>query len=213
MVHMTEEELARRQAARLPLAKRRAEEKLRTLPANGNANRLVRASQRTAGVAQRVRWLQKAATAWGTPISEVAACRKGCTHCCHIPVTISTQEAKLITAATGRTAQPLLRPVRMQQLTNADHRAAASEQLQRWGTGTACSFLADNLCTIYAVRPIACRVLFNLDDDDLLCRHGSAKPAEVPYADSRMIRALALAAQPAETLGDIRDFFPPTAAS
>ena len=87
--------------------------------------------------------------------------------------------------------------------------ASASSTLQRWDIGTACPFLIEASCSIYEVRPMACRVLFNLDDDDLLCRQGPAELAEVPYADSRMLRALALAAQPAEILADIRDFFPP----
>jgi Fe-S-cluster containining protein len=169
----------------------------------------VRAAQRAPTVAQRVTWLHKASTAWGTPIAAVAACRKGCAHCCHIPVTISSKEAELISRATGRQPQAPPLPVRLQDLTEVDNAEAASGKLQRWGTGTACSFLVDDACAIYASRPIACRVLFNLGDDDLLCQHGAPRPADVPYADSRMIRSLAWAAQPAETFADIRDFFPP----
>ena len=202
-------ELAVRQAARLPLAARRADEKMRTLQSNTEAEALVRASHRASTVAKRIVWLHKAATAWGRPVEAVAACRKGCAHCCHIPVTISGKEAQLISRAIGRAAVNEPRnAVPVQDLVDVDTVTSASARLQQWGTGTACPFLVDDACSIYDVRPLACRVLFNLDDDDLLCQHGAEPPADVPYADSRMLRALALAAQPAETLADIRDFFP-----
>ena len=201
--------LAARQQARLAVATRRAGEKVKALQPDKAADLLVRASQRAPTVAQRVTWLHKAATAWGKPIAAVAACRKGCAHCCHIPVTISSKEAELISRATRRQPQVPPRPVRLQDLNELDDATAASAKLQRWGTDTACSFLVDDVCAIYASRPLACRVLFNLDDDDLLCQHGAPRPADVPYADSRMIRALAWAAQPAEAFADIRDFFPP----
>jgi len=197
------------QAARLPLAIQRAREKASNLKPDSAADLLVRASQRAPTVVQRVLWLHKAAIAWSKPIAAVAACRKGCAHCCHIPVTISSREAKLISAATHRKLQEPARSVRLRDFEEADSTAAASTTLQHWGTSTACPFLVDDACGIYASRPLSCRVLFNLDDDDLLCQHGAHEPAVVPYADSRMIRALALAAQPSEQFADIRDFFPP----
>ena len=58
------------------------------------------------------------------------------------------------------------------------------------------------------MRPIACRTLINLDDDDLLCRHTKdGPPAAVPYANARIIKALALAAQASREFADIREFF------
>lgn len=75
------------------------------------------------------------------------------------------------------------------------------------GHTAACPFVIDDAYSDYAVRPLASRVLFKLDDDDLLCRHSAPQLADVPYTDSCM-RALALAAQQAATLGYIRDFFP-----
>jgi len=205
----TDLDLGVRQAARLPLATRRAAQKMRMLQSSTEAEALVRASQRAPTVAQRIMWLHEAATAWGKPVEAVAACAKGCAHCCHIPVTISGKEAQLVSRATGRAAVATPRnSVSVQDLTEVDTVALASEKLTHWGTGTACPFLVSDTCSIYEIRPLACRVLFNMDDDDLLCRHGAQQPADVPYAYSRILRALALAAQPAETLADIRDFFP-----
>jgi Fe-S-cluster containining protein len=182
---------------------------MRVLQSSTEAEALVRAAQRAPTVAQRIVWLHKAATAWGRPLQAVAACAKGCSHCCHIPLTISGKEAQMISRATGLAAMKSPRnAVPVQDLVDDDSVTSASARLHHWQTGMACPFLTDDACSIYEVRPLACRVLFNLDDDDLLCRHGATQPADVPYADSRMLRALALAAQPAETLADIRDFFP-----
>ncbi|WP_213956792.1 MULTISPECIES: YkgJ family cysteine cluster protein [unclassified Variovorax] len=205
----TDASLTSRQRARLPLATQRADRKLDAIASNSAAQLLVQASQRAATVVQCIAWLHKAATAWGEPLEAVSACRKGCAHCCHIPVTITGSEAKLIARASGRGVRTPPRGVRVQDLVDAESTSAATRQLQQWPAGVACPFLSDAMCSVYAARPLACRVLFNMDDDDLLCQHGDGEPAQVPYADARMLRALALAAQPAEVLADIRAFFPP----
>lgn len=197
------------QTIRLPAASRRAADKTQGLTHDPAAQPLIRAAQRASTSAQRIVWLQRAASAWARPFETVAACQKGCAHCCHIPVTLSRSEADLISRASGRAITAPLRPVRTRELLNAEDVAAATAHLQRWKTGIPCPFLVDSTCSVYEARPLACRVLLNLDDDDLLCRHSEAEPADVPYADSRVLRALALAAQPAEVLADIRDFFPP----
>ena len=199
------EHLGALQASRLPIAIRRAEEKTKDLQQDLAADSLIQAAQRAKTVTQRIVWLQRAATAWARPLETVATCKKGCAHCCRIPITISRKEADLIARATGRAVAAPLRPVRPADLRDDAAVAKASARLQHWKTGIACPFLDDSS---YSARPLACRVLLNLDDDDLLCRHSESGPADVPYADSRLIRALALVAQPAEVLADIRDFFP-----
>lgn len=158
---------------------------------------------------QRVLWLQRAASAWARPLEAVGACRTGCAHCCHIPVALSRKEAELLARASGRRMTEPRTPVRPALLSDPAPIKAATARLQQWPTGTPCPFLADQTCSVYAARPLVCRMLINLDDDDLLCRQSAEGPAEVPYADSRVLRALALAAQPAEVLADLRDFFPP----
>jgi Fe-S-cluster containining protein len=159
----TDLDLGVRQAARLPLATQRAAQKMRMLQSSTEAEALVRASQRAPTVAQRIVWLHKAATAWGKPVEAVAACAKGCAHCCHIPVTISGKEAQLVSRATGRAAVATPRnSVSVQDLTEVDTVALASEKLTHWGTGTACPFLVSDTCSIYEIRPLACRVLFNM---------------------------------------------------
>jgi hypothetical protein len=66
----------------------------------------------------------------------------------------------------------------------------------------------NDACSIYNARPMACRLLLNLDDDDLLCRRVEGAAVPVPYADSDQLKTLYLMAQVASPLADIRDFFP-----
>jgi hypothetical protein len=58
---------------------------------------------------------------------------------------------------------------------------------------------------------MACRLLLNLDDDDLLCRLVDGVEIPVPYANSGQLKTLFLMAQASSQLADIRDFFPVSA--
>ena len=196
---------------RWPIAVKRAEEKTQRLQSNAPAaTRLVHAAQRARSVAQRVVWLQRAASAWAQPFDGVAACRRGCSHCCHIPVVISATEASLIGTAIGRAPEHPARTIQLSRMRSPEeYRDAESRMLSGRQFGEACPFLAvDHTCSIYAHRPLACRTLLNLDDDELLCRLVPQIEVPVPYADANQLKAFYLAAQPNAELADIRDFFP-----
>lgn len=201
-------DLAQRQRERAPLAMALAAAKLEALDAADTAGALVAASQRARTLTQRVVWLQRAASAWARPLEPVSACRKGCAHCCHIAVTISRVEATLISKATGRALAVPRSPVRLDMEMDAQALEVAQARLQQLKAPSPCPFLKESSCSIYEQRPIACRVLINLDDDDLLCRHVQGEMAAVPYADARSLKALALSAQASSEFADIRDFFP-----
>lgn len=201
-------DLAQRQRERAPLAMALAAEKLEALDAADTAGALVAASQRARTLTQRVVWLQRAASAWARPLEPVSACRKGCAHCCHIAVTISRVEATLISKATGRALAVPRSPVRLDMEMDAQALEIAQARLQQLKAPSPCPFLKESSCSVYEQRPIACRVLINLDDDDLLCRHVQGEMAAVPYADARSLKALALSAQASSEFADIRDFFP-----
>lgn len=66
------------------------------------------------------------------------ACRRGCSACCHIPVSIFPVEAELIEKRTGHQRLPSPLPVRQ-------------------FLGVPCPFLNGGICTIYDSRPMVCR--------------------------------------------------------
>jgi Fe-S-cluster containining protein len=199
--------LSQQQRERLPLAMQRAQAKLASLAVDASAGPLLKASQKAKTVAQRVIWLQRAASAWAKPMEAVTACRTGCSHCCHIPATISLVEAQLLGRASGRVPSAPRRSIRVTDENSMEALAAMERQLQA-GPLAPCPFLRAGRCSVYEVRPMACRTLLNLDDDDLLCRHAEEGPADVPYADATKLKAFAFMAQPGTQYADIREFFP-----
>jgi Fe-S-cluster containining protein len=92
-----------------------------------------------------------------TAVTPFAACKNGCSHCCHIDVAMSEFEARQISKATGR---ELLVPP-------GDGSDDGAIEKYR---GVPCPFLVGGACSIYEHRPIACRVHFNLADDESMCR-------------------------------------------
>lgn len=51
-------------------------------------------------VANWAMWLRKAAGSLHGSVASLPACRKGCSHCCHISVMLSRAEAKVIAKET-----------------------------------------------------------------------------------------------------------------
>jgi hypothetical protein len=197
---------------RWPVAVDRAHRKAASAVPNPAAPQLVKAAQKASSATQRVVWLQRAASAWTQPLAPVAACRRGCAHCCHIPVTISSVEAEIIGRLVG------VKPKRPEAALNLSAYASLEDALpavgamRRHDAVSPCPFLAEGSCSIYAARPMTCRLLLNLDDDDLLCRLVPGQKVPVPYANSHQLGSLYLMAQPAADLADIRDFFPESVA-
>src|SRR5690348_2428326 len=76
-------------------------------------------------------------------------CRRGCTFCCHVSVSVTPFEAIRIAAAMRRGAIP-------------DRRAAVADAEVGSRTPTLrtpCPLLVDGACSAYAIRPFACRAL------------------------------------------------------
>lgn len=69
---------------------------------------------------------------------------------------------------------------------------------------------SDHSCTVWSVRPLACRYYYTLDEHALLCRLvKSETPVEVPWLNTQARRAVSLAIQGLQQeAADIRDWFP-----
>jgi len=127
-------------------------------------------------------------------------CRNGCSFCCSQPVGVSGYEVRAIERFTGRKAI-------MQGRAGVPH-PELPEQMRKRFTGKPCTFLAAGRCTIYAVRPIACRLHHSLMP--------SAEPCDTARHPDMNVKSLNLPLDPvlvhifrADDRGDIREFFPP----
>lgn len=127
-----------------------------------------------------------------------AGCRDNCAACCHISVAISDHEAASIGAKVGLVPH---RPPPNQE----------GEDLAKRYFRLPCPFVQDGRCSIYAHRPIACRLHFTLDKDAYFCQT-TLEPdqSSVPNVDLTLFwHAYAMLSIQLDTrFGDIRQFFP-----
>lgn len=142
----------------------------------------------------RLRGLRKLASDAMAVVGDDAACKKGCSHCCHIAVAITQSEAEVIGQAIGRAPQKVKKP---KLLAKKDY-----------GYHMPCTFLKDNSCSIYEHRPLACRIHFNLDKDDLLCRLIVGKTVPLPLMNVLPYQVAYIRFSNGEPLADIREYFP-----
>ena len=159
-----------------------------------------------AALKSKVRRLQSLASETRQPIEDNVPCKKGCSNCCHGQVQLMQAEAELIGDAIGRT------PVRLK----TDVRPTPAPALYK--PDTPCPFLVNHLCSVYNVRPMACRNHVVLDIDNLLCSFENQNLAQV--GDSRSVPFPKLEAGPIletyrqmaiekrQAIADIRQFFP-----
>jgi Fe-S-cluster containining protein len=92
-------------------------------------------------------WAETRATPAFALGSRKAACDKGCGWCCHQRV--------------GTTAPELLYIAR--ELNRLPDRDAHLARLEAWPQGRACAFLVEGACSIYGLRPLKCRGLYQYD--------------------------------------------------
>lgn len=139
--------------------------------------------------------LRELADHLGRAAAPEAPCRKGCNHCCHIPLLMTPNEAKIIAEETGA---PLAHP-------------PLSIHADMSVTGAPCTFLTDAGCAIYDKRPYACRIYYVLEPDNVLCELVEGRGIEVRQYDMLHYNmALANAFGNFHDIGfaDVRAFFP-----
>lgn len=131
---------------------------------------------------------------YGKFVSTFAVCSKGCAYCCHIDVSITDLEAKLIEEETGR-------------------KRVTSKTRPTAGHTERCPFLTtDNGCSIYKVRPFHCRTFHTLDDPKY-CKTGERHQIYGSYMGQYSVTMYAKLSRKIKQLNrnspilDIRDFY------
>lgn len=130
-------------------------------------------------------------------VAPVSACGKGCSHCCKMAVAISSHDAEVIGEFIG------IKPLPVE--TNMDQRGLIDKYM-----GCPCPFLKKGICSIYEVRPTACRTHFNISEYPEVCDVINFPGHDVPNLNFQplwMAEGL-LALTSGGTLADIREFFP-----
>lgn len=112
---------------------------------------------------------------WAACLTELGdapkpACARGCSHCCHQRVEVTAPEAFWIARWLAGAS-----PTRLQSIERAAERHARLTAREHFLQQVACPFLdADGGCSIYEVRPIACRRAHSLDV--ATCRELAVEP-------------------------------------
>ncbi len=88
------------------------------------------------------------------------ACKAGCSHCCSARVEAFAPEIFLIAATLASRSHDERRATLSRLET---HGASTDAQDASWDARRSCPFLVDHLCSIYDVRPAACRKAHSLD--------------------------------------------------
>lgn len=132
------------------------------------AERALRALPRPVGAAAAAVAVHAATEALLATTRDAArrACRRGCAHCCHLPVGITFAEAmRLVAAVANDTA--LVALIAAEADATADFSWAAL-------AGRPCPLLADGACVAHPSRPLPCRALASADE--LACARAVAAP-------------------------------------
>lgn len=91
------------------------------------------------------------------PMKKLITCRKGCSACCRMNVDITEVEGKLLIKYCQDHNIPIDEEYLKQQL-------GLEMETHMFSKHSACVFLKNNECSVYAARPIPCRKFFAVDD-------------------------------------------------
>lgn len=167
----------------------------------------------------KLHWLREEADLVAKAAAPISPCRSGCSHCCHQGVALSRREAEVIGVEIGRKVNTPA-PDRVLDASKLTAAESATEQGEKFAKqrqwmvdqyeGVPCTFLKDDRCSIYKVRPTICRLHISVAPSELLCRLVIGTPISVPYVDATQEQQLYVTTMGGEglQLADIRDWFP-----
>lgn len=102
------------------------------------------------------------------------ACVKGCSWCCFQPVYLTTQEALLIYEYVMQAFDSLqIKTIQSKSKSKFKKTRNLTEE-KKQSIIHACPFLVDNSCSVYPVRPMACRIYLSMDVDSCKKKYDNA---------------------------------------
>ena len=113
---------------------------------------------------KRLRALYAAMAEISAAVEPFAACRAGCSGCCHYNVSVFPLEARYIEEWSGHQRLPAAGPA-------SDFH------------GTPCTFLKNGQCSIYEFRPLACRKHFAITQTAYWCAPERCNDEEFPLVN------------------------------
>lgn len=123
-------------------------------------------------------------------VARFTPCKKGCSHCCLMPVSVSTLEIEYIKKRARKfRSKTAVSPVA--------------------GNNSPCPFLIKGSCSIYEVRPFVCRRHLTLTADSFWChpdRCNSINLSRLRFSEvDKVYEQILFASGPLSTRMDIRD--------
>jgi putative zinc- or iron-chelating protein len=101
--------------------------------------------------------------ALGLSPEQPPACRPGCAHCCYQAVGVSAPEVFAIYDHLRASRKPDELDAAVRRIRDADDRTRGMTAAERLSPRLPCPFLEQERCSIYQVRPLACRGANSLD--------------------------------------------------
>jgi Fe-S-cluster containining protein len=122
-------------------------------------------------------------------LSSITSCKSGCGNCCHINVSITEHEAKILADYTGS------------ELENS------SSLVRPDFHGSPCPFLSNEKCSVYLVRPFVCRRQVSVMPSEYWCDPSLSLDVEVPMVEFSELSNAFYAIAARSEVKDIRQWF------
>jgi Fe-S-cluster containining protein len=106
---------------------------------------------------------------------DALACKRGCNHCCHRPVSTSAPVVLRIAAALRERSSEAEFARVLARVVALDEKTHGLPFSPRSRPPLPCAFLVDGACSIYDVRPLVCRAWNSADEDS--CRQALQEEA------------------------------------
>lgn len=137
------------------------------------------------------------------------ACSKGCSSCCYMATLTFSIEVENIST------QVKIKPKKFKGIfKNLNDEKLAN--IQHTIQGVPCTFLKNNECSIYDIRPLACRLHHNLSNSPQMCDTSlDSETTCIPKIDLPLFQQamVIMFGDRGDSMGDIREAFPTSAKS